>query len=110
MISALPSSTSFWLLESRDSTWLIFSGLSRRRSRISANDGGEDMVRAHRRQRELGDNGSKTLRRTPLRSHSTDDAGADAGQADAGSGRDRRNNTGHGFITLSLPSFGDGLP
>ena len=40
--------------------------------------------------------------------HSTDHAKADAGQADAGSGRDQHNNTGHGlssFVTANL----DGL-
>ncbi len=35
--------------------------------------------------------------------HSTDHAQADAGQADAGSGRDQHNNTGHGISSFSLP-------
>ncbi len=79
MISSI--STSFWLLESRDSTWLIFSGSAAGGARIRANDSG-GLVRRIAASASWAI-GLKALQtEAPLRS-ALDDAEADAGQADA---------------------------
>ncbi len=74
---------------------------SRRQGRVRANDSG-GLVRRIAASARLGDR-LKDAQTNAFAFHSTDDAEADAGQADAGSGRDQHNNTGHGlssFVTV----------
>ena len=76
---------------------------SRRDRRVCTNDSGSLVWRIATRAR-LSD-WLKDTQTNAFAFHSTDDAKADAGQADAGSGRDQHNNTGHGLSSFVTAGF-----
>ena len=77
---------------------------SRRQIGVFANDGG-GLVRRIATGTRLGD-WLKDAQTNAFAFHSTDYAKADAGQADAGSGRDQHNSTGHGLSSFVTADTG----
>ncbi|MNB84624.1 hypothetical protein D3C75_315030 [compost metagenome] len=83
-----------------------FQRFSRWQTGISTHDGSGLVWRIATGTR-LGDR-LKDAQANAFAFHSTDNAKADAGQADAGSGRDQHNSTGHGLSSFGYRRIGRG--